>query len=575
MKHRLIALALVGLAGQSLAGGLFFSEYCEGSSNNKYVEIYNATGAAVDMSTVTVKTYTNGSATPNYTFPCTGTLAAGDVYVIRNGSANATIQAFSDATSTITYYNGDDAVVLEVSGVVVDVFGVIGFDPGSSWTVGADATGAVDNTCVRNANVCEGLVCADNATWIANGAPQWTVYPQDTFTYGGAHTAICSGGNAPPLVGAVTYSPNPLTAGANVVFDAVITDADGLVTTATLHYGTAAGLLNSSISLVTTGGDHYTNSGPITAPAGCSTLYYQIEAMDDQGDTALSGVFGAPVECVLTISQIQGEGVTADASPYTGVTVTTEGVVTFIQSATSMFIQDADGAWNGIQVFGARPAGILQGDRVRVSGTVLEYQTFTEIAGTLNITVLESPAAQVIGSEVATIADINGESYESVLVTTGETECTDAVNFIVFDTTDQIKVYFPSYTPEEGACLIVTGVRYKYQTTLELLPRVVEEIAACPAVDAGDVVNTFSLSQAWPNPFNPTAEIAFSLDHSAQARLAVHNVLGQEVAVLVDGVVAEGTHTARFDAASLPSGLYLYTLQSEGRQLSGRMLLVR
>ena len=91
MKHRLVALALVGLAGQSMAGGLFFSEYCEGSSNNKYMEIYNATGATVDMTTVTVKTYANGAATPTYTFPCTGTLAAGDVYVIRNARANATM----------------------------------------------------------------------------------------------------------------------------------------------------------------------------------------------------------------------------------------------------------------------------------------------------------------------------------------------------------------------------------------------------------------------------------------------------------------------------------------------------
>jgi predicted extracellular nuclease len=575
MKHRLVALALVGLAGQSMAGGLFFSEYCEGSSNNKYMEIYNATGATVDMTTVTVKTYANGAATPTYTFPCTGTLAAGDVYVIRNASANATIQAFSDAVSNITFYNGDDTVVLEVGGVAVDVFGVIGFDPGTSWTVGTDATGGLDNTCVRNANICDGLICADNATWIANGAPQWTVYPVDTFTYGGSHTANCSGGNVPPVVGTINYTPNPLTAGASVVFDAVITDGDGLVTTATLHYGTSSGNLNSSVSLIATGGGHFSNVGTVTAPAGCSSLYYQIEAMDDDGDVSTTGVFSAPVQCVLTISQIQGEGVTTDASPYAGVTVTTEGVVTFIQSATSMFIQDDHGAWNGIQVFGARPAGILQGDRVRVSGTVLEYQTFTEIAGTLNITVLESPASQVINSELATIADINGEAYESVLVSTGESECTDAVNFVIFDSTDQIKVYFPTFLPEEGACYLVTGVRYKYQTTLELLPRMVEEIVACPAVDAGDVVSSFSLGKAWPNPFNPTAEISFSLDRSAQARLAVHNVLGQEVAVLVDGVVAEGTHTARFDAAALPSGLYLYTLQSEGRQLSGRMLLVR
>ena len=75
--------------------GLFFSEYVEGSSNNKALEIYNSTDAAIDLAadSYVVQMYFNGSTTPGLTISLTGTVAIGDVFVLAQSNANAAILA--------------------------------------------------------------------------------------------------------------------------------------------------------------------------------------------------------------------------------------------------------------------------------------------------------------------------------------------------------------------------------------------------------------------------------------------------------------------------------------------------
>ncbi|MCH8496526.1 MAG: T9SS type A sorting domain-containing protein, partial [Balneolales bacterium] len=84
-----------------------------------------------------------------------------------------------------------------------------------------------------------------------------------------------------------------------------------------------------------------------------------------------------------------------------------------------------------------------------------------------------------------------------------------------------------------------------------------------------------SISQNYPNPFNPTTNISYQLPENTQVRLAVFNTLGQQVAVLVDGVMSAGSHTVTFDASGLSSGVYIYRIEAAGQVVSKRMTLVK
>lgn len=87
---------------------------------------------------------------------------------------------------------------------------------------------------------------------------------------------------------------------------------------------------------------------------------------------------------------------------------------------------------------------------------------------------------------------------------------------------------------------------------------------------------TSVLGAAYPNPFNPTTVVPFELAETSAARLAVYDLLGREVAVLVDGTLEAGAHTARFDASLLPSGTYLVRFSTQdGQVLTQRLTLLK
>jgi hypothetical protein len=85
----------------------------------------------------------------------------------------------------------------------------------------------------------------------------------------------------------------------------------------------------------------------------------------------------------------------------------------------------------------------------------------------------------------------------------------------------------------------------------------------------------FNLLQNYPNPFNPTTTITFSVPQSGKVRLAVYNLIGQEIAVLVNDVVSEGLHHVELNASSLSSGVYLYKLQQDNSVSIKKMTLLK
>lgn len=83
------------------------------------------------------------------------------------------------------------------------------------------------------------------------------------------------------------------------------------------------------------------------------------------------------------------------------------------------------------------------------------------------------------------------------------------------------------------------------------------------------------LEQNYPNPFNPTTRISLTLPTAGSVRLRVMNLLGQEVTTLINGLKEAGRHSVNFNASNLPSGIYTYRLESGGKVITRKMLLVK
>ena len=105
------------------------------------------------------------------------------------------------------------------------------------------------------------------------------------------------------------------------------------------------------------------------------------------------------------------------------------------------------------------------------------------------------------------------------------------------------------------------------QWNAPLVPTSVTQTPEAPQV--------FALYQNYPNPFNPSTTITFSLDRKGDVSLRVFNVLGQEVATLVNGTMEPGTKSVKFNAGSFSSGIYFYRLQANGKISTRTMVLTK
>ena len=198
---------------------LFISEYVEGSGNNKAVEIYNPTDAAIDLSVYTVMRYSNGSPVPTDEVQLSGTIQPYDVVVVTNGQTDSVWVPSGGYWSlpideelynlgdlhctgdypTAMYFNGNDAITLEtITGDVVDIFGKTGTDPGSNgwndipptyyagdeyWT-----SWTKDQTLIRKPTVKDG-VKSDPEIFMVN--LEWDSIAKNSFDSLGFHTCDC------------------------------------------------------------------------------------------------------------------------------------------------------------------------------------------------------------------------------------------------------------------------------------------------------------------------------------------------------------------------------------------------
>ena len=173
---------------------LFISEYVEGSGFEKYIEIFNPTASAVNLSNYQLRLYSNGAASPSQTtnLGVAGMLASGGTVVFRHGSATGFSGGFIN--SSVINHNGDDAFELfNISqNKSIDIFGRIGNDPGSAWT--APGLSTVDRTLRRKSAVTKGVDTNPAGTGpsaFTTLGSEWDGFPQNDVSGLGFHQSDC------------------------------------------------------------------------------------------------------------------------------------------------------------------------------------------------------------------------------------------------------------------------------------------------------------------------------------------------------------------------------------------------
>jgi len=353
MRRLILTLALILLAQPLRAAQVFISEYIEGSSYNKALEIYNGSTSAINLTDYRFALASNGAATPTYT-TLAGSVAPGQVFVVCHASANAAILAQADAThSGLANWNGDDFVGLYqvVSGtpVLIDAVGVLGSDPGTAWAVAGDVSGTVNHTLRRKTSVSQG-----NTNWAASAGTnadnsEWIVDPQDTWSDLGGHN---SGVNQAPVVAGLSRSPLVPLAGQAVTVSASVTD-DGSVASATLRYQLDSGAWQT---VAMGAGAPPVWSGVIPGQAAGVQVDYEVLAVDNLGLSATGGPDGylvAAVSAPLILDVAHSPAVPTSSQPaQVSASITDNGAVV---SARVLYQVDGGPSLQAAMAAGAPP----------------------------------------------------------------------------------------------------------------------------------------------------------------------------------------------------------------------------
>jgi len=252
LQQKCIGLLLFILLGtsttQAQLSNLIISEYGEGTGNNKYVEIYNGTGVAVNLANYQLWRISNGGNWPEATLNLSGTLANGDVYIVAHASADPTILGVADVTnSAFISFNGDDAVGLAESGTLIDAIGTNGADPGAGWDVAGIINGTANRTLVRKATI-----CSPQTNWTTSAGTnatdsEWMVLAQNDWTNIHAHTESCAACTEPTTI---TSNITMMVTSASTI-DLMWTNGDGINRIVVMRAGNPVSGLPSDASTYT------------------------------------------------------------------------------------------------------------------------------------------------------------------------------------------------------------------------------------------------------------------------------------------------------------------------------------
>ena len=573
-KLYFLLFSILPFIGFTQASDLYFSMYGEGSSNNKFLEIYNGTGAPVDLVDYSIELYANGAtaASNTQTFTTGTIIAAGDVYVLRNSSAAlAAITSAADISSSVCNYNGDDAIALKKLGAVIDVIGDIGTDPGSSWTVGSTSGGTVNHTLVRKLSICSPNPVNLSSFGTDDTTSEWIVYAIDgELGQLGSHSGCSS---TPSLsisspANATIFNPN--TTNVDITFavnNFAVANGTG---DGHIHYTINAGSVvmkydTTPISLTSLTPGMYTvfvelvdNSHQPIVPAVNATINFSIASYVTVTDLA---ALRADV-----IANGAGKYYQVSSSPVISYARTTRNQKYIQDASAGILIDDLPGTITTTMVAGDAISG-LKGQAALFSGVL-------QILPLENATVASS--GNTITPQVVTAADIaaNIETYESELVQINNATFTAADGTVVFVTNtnntlnDGSDIIFRTMFAEadyigqvipSGAANRVLLVA-EFNGTAQVVARSLADVTL--SSNSFDAINGLSM---YPNPLSGNT-LFLTSTANAPMSVQIFDLLGKEV---VKADVVNNT----INVAKLTAGVYVVKITEEGKTATRKLVI--
>ena len=155
----------------------------------------------------------------------------------------------------------------------------------------------------------------------------------------------------------------------------------------------------------------------------------------------------------------------------------------------------------------------------------------------------------------------------------------DKTKLITYDNEESVRAKCEFALENDLAGVGIWALGYDYNESEQTLVDVIGDVMATETFVENDVSDStpraLVLAGNFPNPFNPSTAINYSLESPAHVRLEVFTVAGQRIAVLEDDLKSSGSHRVAWNAGSMPSGIYLYRISAGGNTANGRMTLLR
>jgi PKD repeat protein len=521
-------------------------------SEEEWIELYNGTGSTVDLSGYTI--IDNNGTGSSFTFPAGTSIAADSYLTLAQSSAGFTaIYGYeADVYGGMPFLNnGGDTILLEdATGTVIDA---VAWEGGASagipagWGSTSDPVANTGETIVRSDVTTDSDSYTDWAVATANGNPQ----TQDAVVPNEAPVAAANGPYEGLTGQAITFSSSGSS------------DSDGTIASYDWDFGDGSSGSGSSPSHTYTTAGSYTVTLTVTDDDGA-------QATDQAGVTVTDPAAGAVVISEVFYDTPGNESKEEWIELYNGTdqTVNLSGWTLVDNNGTGQSFTFANKHKMDPHTF-LTIAVDRKGFRSLYGYQADDYGDLPPLNNGGDALVLYDDQ----GQEVDAMAWEGGASagVPSGWGSTSDPYATEGITVVREDVTVDTDSYLDwtyatnlgnPQTQADGAVLASAGGSgNSSEEQLQSQPR--EELPT-----------DIELSN-YPNPFNPSTVIRFSVPAQNQVRLTVYNMLGQQVALLVDRTMPAGYHHAKFDAGRLSSGIYLYRLQIGSQIKTGKMLLTK